>query len=34
VVSNRLLEILDDEEFEYVVAHEVVHSKERRLELG
>ncbi len=34
VVSNRLLEILDDEELEYVVAHEVVHSKERRSELG
>jgi Zn-dependent protease with chaperone function len=31
VVSNRLLEILDDEELEYVVAHEVVHSKERHL---
>jgi Zn-dependent protease with chaperone function len=31
VVSNRLLEILDDGELEYVVAHDVVHSKERHL---
>ncbi len=31
VVSNRLLEILDDEELEYVIAHDVVHSKERHL---
>ncbi len=31
VVSSRLLEILDDEELEYVIAHDVVHSKERHL---
>ncbi len=33
VVSNRLrlLEILDDGELEYVIAHDVVHSKERHL---
>jgi hypothetical protein len=31
VVSNRLLEILDDEELEYVIAHDVVHSKGKAL---
>jgi Zn-dependent protease with chaperone function len=31
VVSNRLLEILDDGELEHVIAHDVVHSKERHL---
>ena len=31
MVSNRLLEILDDEKLEYVIAHEVAHSKERHL---
>jgi STE24 endopeptidase len=31
VVSTRLLEILDEEELRYVIAHEIAHSKEKHL---